>query len=137
MARRESSVAPDGRRASWVDDATGTLRIVDLGTGKVTLTRKNVDAQCAEPGWAPDSRHLLLHDVAGTRSLGVLDVATGTVARLPYQLDGCHLTWVMAMKPNGVAGRLGMTLGRPVMARTFQKFLHNLRDYSAKRYATA
>ena len=88
-----TNVAPDGRRASWVDDATGTLRIVDLGTGKVTLTRKNVDAQCAEPGWAPDSRHLLLHDVAGTRSLGVLDVATGTVAGLPYQLDGCHLTW--------------------------------------------
>ena len=88
-----TNVAPDGRRASWVVDATGTLRIVDLGTGKVALTRRNVDAQCAEPGWAPDSRHLLLRDVAGTGKLGVLDVATGTVARLPYQLDGCHLTW--------------------------------------------
>jgi hypothetical protein len=50
---------------------------------------------------------------------------------------GCHLTWVMAMKPKGIAGRIGMTLGRPVMARTFQKFLGNLRDYSHKRYATA
>jgi hypothetical protein len=46
---------------------------------------------------------------------------------------GCNLTWVMAMKPNGVAARLGMSLGRPVMARTFQKFLYNLRDYTDKR----
>jgi hypothetical protein len=44
---------------------------------------------------------------------------------------------VMAMKPNGVAGRLGMTLGRPMMARTFQKFLYNLRDYADKRHAAA
>ena len=50
---------------------------------------------------------------------------------------GCHLTWVMAMKPNGVAGRIGMTLGKPIMARTFQKFLHNLREYSDTRFATA
>jgi hypothetical protein len=50
---------------------------------------------------------------------------------------GCNLTWVMAMKPNGVAARLGMSLGRPVMARTFQKFLYNLRDYTDKRFANA
>jgi TolB protein len=89
-----TNVSPDGHWASWVDDTTGTLRIVDLGNGKAAITRKNVDAQCAEPVWAPDSRHLLLRDIAGgTRTLGVLDVTTGTVARLPYQLDGCHLTW--------------------------------------------
>jgi hypothetical protein len=34
-------------------------------------------------------------------------------------------------------GRIGMTLGRPVMARTFQKFLQNLRAYADKRYAAA
>jgi hypothetical protein len=28
-----------------------------------------------------------------------------------------------------------MTIGRPVMARMFQKFLYNLRDYSDKRFA--
>jgi hypothetical protein len=28
-----------------------------------------------------------------------------------------------------------MTLGRPVMARTFQKFLYNLRAYTDKRFA--
>ena len=48
--------------------------------------------------------------------------------------SGCHLTWVMAMKPKGIAGRIGMTLGKPIMARIFQKFLYNLRDYSDARY---
>lgn len=51
--------------------------------------------------------------------------------------QGCHLTWVMAMKPNGTAARLGMSLGRPVMAWLFQKFLYNLRDYASTRFATA
>ena len=44
--------------------------------------------------------------------------------------DGCHLTWVMAMKPNGLAAQLGMSIGRPVMAWMFQRFLHNLRRYT-------
>jgi hypothetical protein len=43
----------------------------------------------------------------------------------------------MAMKPTGVAGRLGMTLGRPVMARTFQKFLYNRRASADKRFTAA
>jgi len=51
--------------------------------------------------------------------------------------DGCHLTWVMAMKPSGVAGRVGMTFSRPVMAWLFQRFLHNLRRYTDERYATS
>jgi hypothetical protein len=28
-----------------------------------------------------------------------------------------------------------MSIGKPVMARTFQKFLYNLREYSDKRFA--
>jgi hypothetical protein len=36
---------------------------------------------------------------------------------------------VTAMKPSGVAGRLGMTIGAPVMGWLFQRFLHNLRRY--------
>lgn len=48
---------------------------------------------------------------------------------------GCHLTWVMAMKPNGAAARLGMSLGRPVMGWLFQRFLHNLRRYTDERFA--
>jgi hypothetical protein len=71
------------------------------------------------------------------------EASSGTIAafaedyRVVRTADGCHLTWVMAMKPKGLAGRIGMTLGRPVMARMFQKFRYNLRDYSDKRFATA
>ncbi|MGB3486201.1 MAG: SRPBCC family protein [Mycobacterium sp.] len=50
--------------------------------------------------------------------------------------QGCHLTWVMAIKSNGVAGNLGMLAGRPVMSWLFQRFLHNLRRYCDTRYAT-
>lgn len=48
--------------------------------------------------------------------------------------QGCHLTWVMAMKPSGLAGRLGMNMGQPVMGWLFQRFLHNLRRYTDERY---
>ena len=72
------------------------------------------------------------------------EASTGSIAafaqdyRIEPTADDCHLTRVMAMKPNGVAARLGMTLGRPVMSRLFQKFLYNLREFSTKRYlATA
>jgi hypothetical protein len=70
------------------------------------------------------------------------EASSGTIAafaedyRIVPTASGCHLTWVMAMKPRGIAGRIGMALGRPVMARTFQKFLYNLRAYADKRYAT-
>jgi hypothetical protein len=69
------------------------------------------------------------------------DASSGSIAafaedyRVVGTASGCHLTWVMAMKPNGIAGRIGMTLGRPMMARTFQKFLYNLREYTDNRYA--
>lgn len=49
--------------------------------------------------------------------------------------DGCHLTWVMAMKPAGIAARIGMELGRPVMGWLFQRFLHNLNRYCTTRFA--
>ena len=55
------------------------------------------------------------------------DASTGSIAafaedyRVVPTAEGCNLTWV---------------LGRPVMARMFQRFLHNLRDYTDKRYAT-
>jgi len=71
------------------------------------------------------------------------DASTGSIAafaedyRVVSTPGGCHLTWVMAMKPNGMAARLGMTVGRPAMARVFQKFLYNLRSYTDKRFAVS
>lgn len=49
---------------------------------------------------------------------------------------GCHLIWIMATKPNGLAGRLGLSAGRPVMGWMFQRFLHNLRRYTGERFGT-
>jgi uncharacterized protein YndB with AHSA1/START domain len=74
------------------------------------------------------------HGVGTTRTVYMRGGLVGDEEFLAWEPHS-HLTWVMAMKPNGAAGRLGMALGRPVMARTFQKYLYNLRDYSARRYA--
>jgi carbon monoxide dehydrogenase subunit G len=54
--------------------------------------------------------------------------------RVTETAEGCHLTWVMAMKPSGLAGKLGMTTGRPVMGWLFQRFLYNLRRYTNARF---
>ena len=40
----------------------------------------------------------------------------------------------MAMKPNGLADRLGLFTGRPIMGWLFQRFLHNLRRYTDERF---
>jgi carbon monoxide dehydrogenase subunit G len=69
------------------------------------------------------------------------EASSGTIAafaedyRVVQTDGGCHLTWVMAMKPKGTVAKLGMSLGGPVMSRMFQKFLYNLRDYTNERYA--
>jgi len=55
--------------------------------------------------------------------------------RVVETAEGCHLTWVMAMKPAGIAARVGMGLGRPVMGWLFQRFLHNLDRYCTERIA--
>ncbi|WP_283616559.1 SRPBCC family protein [Mycolicibacterium poriferae] len=68
---------------------------------------------------------------------------TGAIAafaedyRVTETAAGCHLTWIMALEPNGPAGRLGLFTGRPVMGWLFQRFLHNLRAYTDERYSTA
>ncbi|MBW8711247.1 MAG: SRPBCC family protein [Mycobacterium sp.] len=103
---------------------TGTTRTVDMRGGIVGdeefLARE------------PHSHMAFRFNQASTRSIA----AFAEDYRVVPTATGCNLTWVMAMKPSGVAARLGMTLGRPVMARTFQKFLYNLSAYAEKRYAT-
>ena len=82
--------------------------------------------------WEPYSHMAFRFNEASTASIA----AFAEDYRVEPTEAGSHLTWVMAMKPKGVAGRLGMSLGRPVMAWLFQRFLHNLRRYSDKRFAT-
>ena len=81
--------------------------------------------------WEPYSHMTFRFNEASTDSIA----AFAEDYRIVPTAGGCHLTWGMAMKPKGVAARLGMSLGRPVMARTFQKFLYNLRDYTNERFA--
>lgn len=102
----------------------GTTRTVDMRGGLVG------DEEFL--AWEPHSHMAFRFNQASSRSIA----AFAEDYRVKPTATGCNLTWVMAMKPSGVAARLGMTLGRPVMARMFQKFLYNLRDYTEKRYAT-
>jgi carbon monoxide dehydrogenase subunit G len=103
----------------------GTTRTVDMSGGIVG------DEEFL--AWEPYSHMAFRFNEASSGAIAAF-TEDYRVVQTP---GGCHLTWVMAMKPNGLAGRIGMTLGRPVMARMFQKFLYNLRDYSDKRFATA
>ena len=48
--------------------------------------------------------------------------------------SGCHLTWTVAITPRGPITRLGMVVGRPVMAWVFQRFAGNLRRYTDDRF---
>jgi carbon monoxide dehydrogenase subunit G len=103
----------------------GTTRTVDMRGGIVG------DEEFL--AWEPFSHMAFRFNQASNRSIA----AFAEDYRIVPTPSGCNLTWVMAMKPNGVAARLGMSLGRPVMARMFQRFLYNLRSYADKRYAAA
>jgi len=125
---------------SWPQWATAITKVTwtspqphGLGTTRTVDMRGGIVGDEEFLAWEPHSHMAFRFNQASTRSIA----AFAEDYRIVPTASGCHLTWVMAMKPTGVAARLGMTLGRPVMARTFQKFLYNLRDYSAKRYATA
>lgn len=100
----------------------GTTRTVDMRGGIVG------DEEFL--AWEPHSHMAFRFNKASTRSIA----AFAEDYRIVPTATGCNLTWVMAMKPNGVAARLAISLGRPVMARLFQKFLDNLRTYTSRRF---
>ena len=97
-----------------------------VGTTRTVNMRGGIVGDEEFLAWEPFSHMAFRFNEASTRSIA----AFAEDYRVVPTAGGCHLTWVMAMKPNGVAGRLGMTVGRPVMSWMFQKFLYNLRDYS-------
>ncbi|MCZ8379500.1 SRPBCC family protein [Mycobacterium sp. CPCC 205372] len=105
--------------------AVGTTRRVEMQGGIVG------DEEFL--AWTPFSHMAFRFNEASTRSIA----AFAEDYRVVPTPTGSHLTWVMAMKPNGVAARVGMTLGKPVMGWLFQRFLHNLRRYTDERYPTA
>ncbi|MEQ6899601.1 SRPBCC family protein [Nocardioides sp. YIM 152588] len=49
--------------------------------------------------------------------------------------EGCRVTWTLALDVRGPS-RWTMPLAAPLMNRTFQRFLRNLRAYTDERYGT-
>ena len=104
-----------------------------IGTTRTVTMRGGIVGAEEFLAWEPFSHMAFRFNEASSGSIA----AFAEDYRVVPTAAGCHLTWVMAMKPNGVAAKLGMSLGRPVMGWMFQKFLYNLRDYSAKRFGPA
>lgn len=101
-----------------------------VGTTRVVNMRGGITGDEEYLSWEPYSHTAFRFNEASTGSIA----AFAEDYRIEPTSNGCRLTWVMAMKPKGLAAQLGMSLGRPVMAWLFQKFLYNLRGYSTKRY---
>ncbi len=103
-----------------------------VGTTRTVSMRGHITGNEEFLAWEPFSHMAFRFNTSTSDAIS----AFAEDYRVVETTDGCHLTWVMAMKPSGIAGRLGMTLGRPVMAWLFQRFLHNLRRYTDTRFAT-
>ncbi|UUO04094.1 SRPBCC family protein [Mycolicibacterium novocastrense] len=101
-----------------------------VGTTRTVKMRGGIVGDEEFLAWEPYSHMAFRFNEASTGSIA----AFAEDYRVVQTSQGCHLTWVMAMTPNGAAARIGMTLGKPVMGWLFQKFLYNLRDYSANRF---
>ena len=101
-----------------------------VGTTRTVTMRGHITGDEEFLAWEPFSHMAFRFNTSTSNAIS----AFAEDYRVVETGDGCHLTWVMAMKPSGLAGRLGMTLGQPVMAWLFQRFLHNLRRYTDERY---
>src|SRR5262245_64781245 len=103
----------------------GTTRTVDMRGG--IIGDAGAPPACGGEflAWEPHSHMAFRFTQASTRSIA----AFAEDYRVVPTAAGCHLTWVMAMKPNGVAARLGMSLGRTVLAGRFRMFLNNMPVY--------
>jgi carbon monoxide dehydrogenase subunit G len=102
----------------------GTTRTVDM-RGGITGAEEFL-------AWEPHSHMAFRFNESTSNAIA----AFAEDYRVVETAQGCHLTWVMAMKPAGLAGRLGIALGRPVMGWLFQRFLQNLDRYAKKRFST-
>lgn len=102
-----------------------------VGTTRTVSMRGHITGNEEFLAWKPFSHMAFRFNTSTSDAIS----AFAEDYRVVETADGCHLTWVMAMKPSGIAGRLGMTLAGPVMAWLFQRFLHNLRRYTDNRFA--
>jgi carbon monoxide dehydrogenase subunit G len=123
---------------SWPQWATAITKVTwtspqphGIGTTRTVDMRGGIVGDEEFLAWEPHSHMAFRFNEASTGSIA----AFAEDYRIAPTAGGCSVTWVMAMKPKGVAARMGMSLGRPVMSWMFQKFLYNLRDYAGKRFA--
>ncbi|MCH9641823.1 MAG: SRPBCC family protein [Actinomycetia bacterium] len=104
-----------------------------VGTTRTVAMLGGITADEEFLAWEPFTRMAFRFNESTTGSVA----AFAEDYRVLATADGCHLTWIMAMKPNGLAGRFGLFTGRPVMGWLFQRFLYNLRRYAAERFAAS
>jgi carbon monoxide dehydrogenase subunit G len=119
--------------ASVITDVTWTSAPPrGVGTTRTVTMRGGITGAEEFLAWEPHRRMAFRFNEASTAAIAAFaeDYRVVTTPR------GCHLTWVMAMAPRGLAARIGMTAGRPVMGWLFQRFLYNLRGYTDRRFAT-
>ncbi len=121
---------------SWPRWATVITKVVwtspeprGIGTTRTVSMRGNIVGREEFLAWEPFSHMAFRFNDSTSNAIA----AFAEDYRVVPTADGCHLTWVMAMKPSGFAGRLGMTIGQPVMGWLFQRFLHNLRRYVSSK----
>ena len=124
---------------SWPQWATVITKVVwtspeprGVGTTRTVSMRGNIIGDEEFIAWEPFSHMAFRFNQSTSNAIA----AFAEDYRVVQTSAGCHLTWVMAMKPSGAAGRIGMLVGQPVMAWLFQRFLHNLRRYTDTRFAT-
>jgi Polyketide cyclase / dehydrase and lipid transport len=127
-----------GDAASWPHWATVITKVVwtspeprGVGTTRTVTMRGNIVGDEEYIAWEPCSHMAFRFNQSTSNAIS----AFAEDYRVVATAGGCHLTWVMAIKPNGLAGKFGMTLGRPIMAWLFQRFLHNLRRHADVRFA--
>ncbi len=102
-----------------------------VGTTRTVTMRGAIVGDEEFLAWEPHTRMSFRFNESSTATIS----AFAEDYRVVPTADGCTLTWIMALRPNGLAGRVGLTLGGPVMGWMFQRFLHNLRRYTDARYS--
>jgi carbon monoxide dehydrogenase subunit G len=123
---------------SWPQWATVITKVVwtspeprGVGTTRTVSMRGNIVGDEEFIAWEPFSHMAFRFNQSTSNAIS----AFAEDYRVVETAGGCHLTWVMAIAPNGLAGKLGLTMGQPVMAWLFQRFLHNLRRYTDARFS--
>jgi carbon monoxide dehydrogenase subunit G len=86
-----------------------------LGPTRVVDMRGGISGDEEYLAWEP---HVHMAFRFNEASSGII-AAFAEDYRLEPTAADCRLTWVMAMKPQGVAALVGMSLGRPVMSWLF------------------